>query len=76
MPSIRSRKAALPCPRRAGEAAGDAVAVAGLLARLDPLVRFAHRGDLGAVREAVRVRLDARLPQPLELRPPLGEQIG
>ena len=57
------------------EAAGDAIAVAGLLARLDSFMGFAHRGDFGAIRKAVGVRLDSGLAQPLELRPPLGEQV-
>ena len=58
------------------EAPGDPIAIVGLLAGLDPLVRFPDRGDLGPVREAVWVRLDARLAETLELGPPLGEQVG
>jgi hypothetical protein len=36
---------------------------------------FAHRGDFGAIRKAVGVRLDSGLAQPFELPPPLGEQV-
>ena len=57
------------------EAAGDAISVAGLLTRLDSLMGFAHRGDFGAIRKAVGVRLDSGLAQPFELPPPLGEQV-
>jgi hypothetical protein len=58
------------------DAPSDPVAIAALLAGLDPLVRFPDRGDLGPVGEAVWVRLDARLTETLELGPPLGEQVG
>ena len=66
----------LAVPALSEQATGDPVAIAGLLARLDALVRFPDRRDLRAVRESVGERLDARLAQALELRPPVGEQVG
>jgi hypothetical protein len=62
---------AVPAPRR--QPAGDPIAVAGLLARPDPLVRLTDRRDLGPGGEAVGERLNPRFAQALELRPPVGE---
>jgi hypothetical protein len=74
VPQVQERGLAVPALR--GEPAGDAVPVGRLLAGLDFLVRLPYRRDLGAVREAMRVGLDAIRPETLQLGPALGEQVG
>ena len=56
--------------------AGDPVARLGLDPRRQPLVRGPHLGDVLALGELVRERLDPRLPDPLQLLPPVAEDVG
>ena len=65
----------LAVPAAGGHPAGDAVGGVGLLAGGEALVRSPDLGDLGAVGVLVRERLDPRLAQALELRPPFGENL-
>ena len=76
LPSGRSRKAALPWPRRADEPARDPVARNRSPPPPQPLVRGPHLGDRLPPVELVRERLDPGVAQPLELLPALAEEIG
>ena len=60
----------------ADDPAGDPVARLGLDPGRQPLVGGAHLGDLLAFGERVRERVDPRLAQPLQLLPPVGEDVG
>src|SRR5262249_20258962 len=71
---VEEGRLAVTAPSR--EPARDAIAVIGLLARLEPLVCLANGGDLGSIRKAVRERLDALLAQALQLGSTVGEQVG
>ena len=55
---------------------GDPVARLGLDPRRQPLVRGPHLGDVLAPGELVRERLDPRLADPLQLLPPVREDVG
>ena len=57
------------------QAPGDAHAVVGLVACLERLVRRLGLGDRAHPRVGVGERLDAVLPERLELAPPGGEQL-
>ena len=46
------------------------------IARLQALVRGADLGDVLALVELMREGLDPRLPQPLQLLPPVCEEVG
>ena len=65
----------MPWPRRADDPPGDPVARLGLDPRRQPLVRSAHLGDLLALGELGRERIDPRLPQALQLLPPVAENV-
>ena len=74
--SSRSRKAILPWPRRACEAARDAVAVLGVGAVAQLGVGRVDRGDRPDARVLVRERVDPVRAQALELRAADREQLG
>ena len=71
---VEERRPPRLAPRR--QAPRDAVGHVGLLFRRELRMRGQHRGDRLDARERVRERIDPRRAQPLELRPPRGEQLG
>ena len=58
------------------DAAGNAVAGVGFGAGGEPLVSGAHLRDLLPFAELMRERLDARVPQPLQLLAAVAEDVG
>ena len=58
------------------DAPGDAVARLGLHPRRQPLVGGPHLGDVLALGELVRERLDPGLADPLQLLAPVAEDVG
>ena len=70
---VEERRLAVPAPCR--QPAGQAKRVIRLLARSEPLVALEHLRHGDAVRERDRIGIDASGAQPLELAPPLGEQV-
>ena len=71
---VEERRLALAAAR--GEAAGDAHARLGLLAGFESFMRRLGLGDRRHARVGVRERVDARLPQCLELAAAGGEELG
>ena len=67
-------EAGLAVPAPADQPPGDPMPRLGLDPRRQPLVRRPHLADLLAVGELGRERVDPRLPQPLELLPPVARE--
>jgi hypothetical protein len=70
---VEEGRLAMTAPR--GQPPGHPVADVGLLTRLEAFVAGAHLGDLGALAERVRERVAPALPQALQLRAPLPDQL-
>ncbi len=68
-------EAGLAVAAPANQPAGDSVARLGLDPRRQALVRRPHLTDLLTVGELGWKRIDPRLPQPLQLLPPIAENV-
>jgi hypothetical protein len=65
-----------PVAAARGNPAGDAASVLRLVPGCETLVRATDVGDLRASLIRMRKGLDSRFAQPLQLLPPLGDEVG